>query len=253
MLKISFTMALPILLANSVVAYAIILLSGRLPFYLARQWRQQCLVWLSEKHHNNILSEQQQPKPIILPGYLMWLITGLCTLLTISVLWSFQLSWQTVFTLFFVWGLLALSLIDCQHHFLPDGLIYALLWLGLYGNTYAYFANIQDAIIGVIAGYGFSWLLHAGLQHHYRREMMGHGDVKFMSMLGAWFGWQYLPILALQGCLLAGLYAITLYLYQCCWKHPYDRSIVSLPFAPFLACSSWVTLLCLKYYPWYVQ
>mgnify|MGYP000917449294 CR=1 FL=1 len=55
------------------------------------------------------------------------------------------------------WGLLAMSMIDCDHQLLPDALVLPLLWLGLIGNQFGLLSSLEDALWGAIAGYLSLW------------------------------------------------------------------------------------------------
>lgn len=109
----------------------------------------------------------------------------------------------------FLWLLLTLAMTDLTTFRLPDVLTGALfivaLWLALLPGG----VGPESALIGALAGTGSFWLL----RHLYRRlrkqEGMGLGDVKLMAGLGAYAGYEDLPLIVL-GAALMGLGAAML-------------------------------------------
>ena len=109
--------------------------------------------------------------------------------------------------------LLVAAAIDWQRFYLLDILTLPLLWLGLLVNLDSRFALLSDAVIGAACGYIFLYLLDALFSLLANRPAMGMGDFKLFAALGAWIGWQLLPmtlfIASLIGIVLAAAYRIT--------------------------------------------
>ena len=122
---------------------------------------------------------------------LVELATGI---LSAFVVYHFGLSWQAGAFLLLTWGLLAMSLIDADHQLLPDVLVLPLLWLGLIVNGQGLFTSLYDALWGAVAGYLSLWLVYWAFKLITGKEGMGYGDFKLLAMLGAWGGWQILPL-----------------------------------------------------------
>jgi len=116
---------------------------------------------------------------------------------TLVVIWRFGVSSVLVPALIFSWTLIALTFIDLDHFLLPDAITLPLLWLGLLVNLAGGFCDIHAAVIGAVAGYLSLWVVY----HLYRvitgRTGFGHGDFKLLAALGAWLGWQMLPLIIL--------------------------------------------------------
>lgn len=110
------------------------------------------------------------------------------------VAWHFGFSWQAGAMLLLTWGLLAMSLIDIDHQLLPDSLVLPLLWLGLIVNSGDLFVLLGDALWGAIAGYLSLWTVYWLFKLVTGKEGMGYGDFKLLAMIGAWGGWQVLPL-----------------------------------------------------------
>ena len=157
--------------------------------------------------------------------------------LSLVVFWKFRLSTDLIFALIFTWALVVLSGIDAKHFILPDNIVLPLLWLGLFANLSGSFANLHDAVLGAIFGYGVLWVCFWVFKLTTSKEGMGYGDFKLMAAVGAWFGWQSLPAALLLSSLTGAAVGITLIILQ---KN--DRSS-AIPFGPYIAISGWLMLM----------
>ncbi|WP_413676600.1 prepilin peptidase [Pantoea dispersa] len=166
----------------------------------------------------------QQPISLRYPlveGVALFCGVVLAMLLPVDQLW---------FTLLLCWTLLALSLIDAEHQLLPDLLTLPLLWAGLLLHCFALLpGNVENAIIGAVAGYLIFWMLSKGYQQLRGIEALGLGDAKLLAALGAWLGWEALPMLVL---LAASGAIVTVLVTRAMWQRPIDRA---LPFGPWLS------------------
>jgi leader peptidase (prepilin peptidase)/N-methyltransferase len=136
----------------------------------------------------------------------------------------------------FIWALIALAFIDLDTSLLPDSMTLPLLWLGLMFNLFGTYTSLQSAVIGAIGGYLILWLVYQAFKLATGKEGMGFGDFKLLSAVGAWLGWQMLPVVILLSSIagvVSGLLMILLV------KH--DRRI-PIPFGPYLAGSGIVAL-----------
>lgn len=139
--------------------------------------------------------------------------------------------------LLFGWLLLALTLIDIDCGLLPDELTYSLLWCGLLCNLQDRFVPLPAAVIGAAAGYATLWLIVMLVNHATEKQCMGYGDLKLTAALGAWLGWQALPLLLFLASSLGVLMIILLNLLA-------KKSLSSaLPFGPALAFSAAVLMV----------
>ncbi len=144
---------------------------------------------------------------------------------------------QTAMALILTWTLIALTVIDIEHHLLPDDLTLPLLWLGLFLNTFQMFTDLTSSVMGAIAGYLFLWTVFWLFKLCTGKEGMGYGDFKLLAMLGAWLGWQSLPCIILLASLVgtvAGVFLIVAKGHK--RSQPY-------PFGPFLAVAGWSVLV----------
>ena len=164
-------------------------------------------------------------------------VEALTALLSITVVWVLGLDWQLAAALILTWGLIVLSFVDLDHMLLPDVITLPLLWLGLLVNLAGGFCDIGSAVIGAVSGYLVLWIIF----HLYRmisgREGFGYGDFKLLAALGAWLGWQMLPLVLLLASLCGAVIGITLIMLT-----PREAR-QPLPFGPYLAVAGWIVLL----------
>jgi leader peptidase (prepilin peptidase)/N-methyltransferase len=144
---------------------------------------------------------------------------------------------QTVAALGFTWALIALFLIDFDHQLLPDSITLPLLWAGLLLSLFNLFIDSHTSIVGAIAGYLALWTIFHAFKLLTGKEGMGYGDFKLLGAIGAWVGWQSLPIVILFSSVVGAAIGITLILFK-----GRDHS-QPMPFGPFLAAAGWMTLL----------
>lgn len=139
--------------------------------------------------------------------------------------------------LLFTGMLIAAAGIDARTTLLPDQLTLPLLWFGLALNVFGVFTDLQSAVIGAIAGYLTLWLVYHAFRLITGKEGMGYGDFKLLAALGAWLGWQALPLILLLASLVGAVVGITLILLR-----GRDRNI-PIPFGPYLAAAGWIALI----------
>lgn len=160
-----------------------------------------------------------------------------CGVLSGWVAWHFGFGWPLLGALFLTWTLLPLIVIDLDHQLLPDKLTLPLLWLGLVFNLGNSFTGLQSAVIGALAGYLSLWSVYHLFRILTGKEGMGYGDFKLFAALGAWLGWQMLPVIIL---LAAGTGAVTGIALILSRRLPKG---VPMPFGPFLAAAGWIALM----------
>jgi leader peptidase (prepilin peptidase)/N-methyltransferase len=149
----------------------------------------------------------------------------------------FGFSVQAAAALLFAWTMIPLCMIDYDRQLLPDSITLPLLWSGLALSLWGVFADSHSSIIGAIAGYLSLWLVFQLFRLATGKEGMGYGDFKLLAAIGAWTGWQALPVVILFSSVVGAVTGILLILLK-----GHDRS-QPLPFGPFLAIAGWITLL----------
>ena len=158
-------------------------------------------------------------------------------ILSVVTALHFGYSLQTVAALGFTWALIALFLIDFDHQILPDSITLPLLWTGLLLSLFNLFVDSHNSIVGAIAGYLALWTIFHAFKLLTGKEGMGYGDFKLLAAIGAWVGWQSLPVVILFSSVVGAAIGISLMLFK-----GRDHS-QPMPFGPFLAAAGWMTLL----------
>ena len=91
-------------------------------------------------------------------------------------------------------ALLALAVIDYAHKLLPDKITLPLVWAGLIGNYFEIVTDFSAAFWGAVSGYMSLWMVFHIFKLVTGKTGMGFGDFKLLALLGAWMGWQLLPL-----------------------------------------------------------
>lgn len=239
----------------------------RLPKMMEREWREQC----AELHDEAV--EARPPYNIVAPrstcpdcghritalenipliSYLA--LRGRCSQChaTISVrypaietltgfisgfiAWHFGYGFEAFAALAFTWAMITLAFIDLDTQLLPNDITLPFLWAGLLVNLGDTFTDIHSAVIGAVAGYLALWSVYRAYKLITGKEGMGHGDFKLLAVIGAWFGWQMLPLVIVFSSVVGTIIGIGLILIA---KH--DRHI-PIPFGPYLASGGMLALL----------
>jgi len=240
----------------------------RLPRMMEQNWSEECRVYLGLKPHSepeklNLylpFSHCPECKKVIRPwhnipllSYLLLrgrcaycqarislrypLVEAVTCIMSVYVVWKFGLSWQAASALVFTWIVISLTFIDLDHHLLPDQLTLLLLWFGLFSSLFVLFCDSHNAIIGAIAGYSIFAVTQWIFEKATGKTGMGQGDFKFLAALGAYLGWQLLPLVILFASISGVIFAFT----HMFIKREYKS--VPLPFGPYLAVAGWIALL----------
>jgi leader peptidase (prepilin peptidase)/N-methyltransferase len=137
-----------------------------------------------------------------------------------------------------LWSLIALTFIDFDTQLLPDNITLPLLWAGLLVNTAGIFPGVtlSSAVVGAVAGYLTLWIVYWLFKLIRGKEGMGYGDFKLLAALGAWLGWQMLPLIVLLSSLVGATIGISLVVFK-----GRDHQI-PLAFGPFLAIAGAIAL-----------
>lgn len=153
------------------------------------------------------------------------------------IAWHFGFGVEAFAALAFAWAMIALAFIDMDTQLLPNDITLPLLWMGLLINLGESFTDISSAVIGAVAGYLMLWSVYWGYKLITGKEGMGRGDFKLLAVIGAWLGWQMLPVVVLLSSLVGSIAGLGMILIA---KH--DRH-VPIPFGPYLVGGGFVALL----------
>lgn len=222
----------------------------RLPIIFKREWRKDCCNYLEENYSAKVQletnDEPKEPFNLVKPdstcpncghkirawenipvlSYLFLkakcsscktpislrypFIELLSASLAATCAWHFGFTLAGLSAIFLTWALISLSFVDYDTQYLPDQITLPFLWLGLILNLNNTFTDINSAIIGAVAGYIALWGVYHIFKLVTKKEGMGYGDFKLLALLGAWMGWQYLPVIIILSSLVGSIIGITL-------------------------------------------
>ena len=166
------------------------------------------------------------------------LVEALTALLSAYAGWHFGFTLAAAGALLFIWAMVALSFIDFDTQLLPDDITLPLLWTGLLFNLGGTFTDLRSAVIGAIAGYLALWSVYWAFKLVTGKEGMGYGDFKLLSAIGAWFGYQLLPLTILLSSLVGAAVGVSLIILARQGRE------VPIPFGPYLAAAGVLAMFC---------
>ena len=241
----------------------------RLPVMMEREWRSECNQFLglntdaiSNDQFNLVFPGSTCPRcghkirPIENIPVISFLVLGgkcrecnntisirypviesITCVLTLIVAIHFGVTTQAILAILLTWSLIVLTAIDYDHQLLPDSITLPFLWLGILCNMFGEFTDIYSSLYGAIGGYLVLWSVYITFKIITGKEGMGHGDFKLLAMLGAWLGWQSLPLIIIVSSMLGSVIGIGLIIIG---GHNKSQPI---PFGPYLALAGWISLL----------
>lgn len=146
----------------------------------------------------------------------------------------------------FVWSTIALALIDHETGYLPDAITLPLVWFGLLVNLGGVFVPLKEAVVGAAAAYLILWSINAIFKLLRGMDGMGNGDFKLYAAVGAFLGWQILPLIILVSSVIGLLFG-TLQMFASRsgwdWKFRFH-------FGPYIAIAGLVAMF---WGPWLTQ
>ncbi|HKX98227.1 MAG TPA: A24 family peptidase [Steroidobacteraceae bacterium] len=160
-----------------------------------------------------------------------------------AVAWHFGFGPSAALAFVLTAYLIALTGIDIDRQLLPDILTIPLLWIGLVASLWhldgqpAPPAALRDAVIGAAAGYAFLWLVFQAFRLATGKEGMGYGDFKLFAAIGAWLGWQMLPLVLMLAAAVGAVVGLAMMAASRLGRG------VPIPFGPYLAGAAWIALL----------
>lgn len=248
----------------------------RLPIMMERDWREQCAAIMAEPaselpegRFNLSVPRSRCPScgsmitamqniPVL--SYLVLrgrcanckaeiskrypLIEAFTAVVTAIVAWHFGFGLEAAAAIVLTWSLIAISVIDYDTQLIPDSMSLPLLWIGLALSLFhpldgaeRLFVDPKSSIVGALAGYLSLWSVYQLFRLLTGKEGMGYGDFKLLAALGAWLGWQMLPLIIMLSAIVGTMVGLTMIVFV---RH--DRN-VPIPFGPYLAAAGWIAML----------
>jgi len=165
------------------------------------------------------------------------LVEALTGIISAAAAADLGFGWPLIGALLLCWCLIALTFIDAETQLLPDSITLPLLWAGLGFNLAGTFTDLPSAVIGAMAGYLSLWAVYWGFKLITGKEGMGYGDFKLLAALGAWLGWQMLPLIILLSSLVGAIVGVALIVLAKRGRQ------VPIPFGPYLATAGLIALI----------
>lgn len=123
--------------------------------------------------------------------------------------------------------LIVITVIDLERQEIPDELIIFGLIAGLLINLYHIKAHMVLGILGFMLGGGL-FLIIAMVTN----GAMGGGDIKLMAVLGLFFGWKYVIMIALFSFIIGAIVSLLLVAFKIKGRKDF------IPFGPFIAAAA---------------
>jgi leader peptidase (prepilin peptidase)/N-methyltransferase len=161
----------------------------------------------------------------------------LTALLFVVTMGHFGPTLQGASALLLTASLVVMAGIDIDHQLLPDNLTLPIMWAGILLSLWDVHTDLESSIIGAIAGYLVLWSIYHLFRLLTGKEGMGYGDFKLLAALGAWMGWQMLPLVVLLSSVAGAGVGLLL---MGTGRLKRDKP---MPFGPFIAAAGWIALL----------
>ena len=153
------------------------------------------------------------------------------------------IGWHLPFLFGFVSAMIVITFIDFDFQIIPDAITLPGTVIGVLGaalfipdpfiitHQTSSVVGITNSLIGLLTGGGLFYLIAI-----LSRGGMGGGDIKMMAMVGAFIGWKAVLLTTFIGSLTGSVIGIFLMVFKGKGRK------TKIPFGPFLACGSVVTL-----------
>lgn len=177
------------------------------------------------------------------PNYILMLITAL---IYIGLVYKFGIQKSFIANLNLIKYviltpmLLSALVIDYKNQIIPDRLNLTLFETGMVIAFLFGFSNVAitiDMLFGMVAGIGIFLILAiiGGLIYE-NKDVMGLGDIKFISSLGLYFGFTNIIAISIMAFLIGVIFAIIMLISK------RKKTSDYIPFAPFIVISAFISI-----------
>lgn len=150
-------------------------------------------------------------------------------LLAIALVGKFSFTAALPIYFMFSTALLVVIVIDSRHKIIPDIISLPGIIIGFACSFINPLVTWQESGLGLLIGGGVLYAVAAGYYLLTKREGMGGGDIKLLAMIGAFLGWQSLPVVVFGSSMLGAFIGIGAMAKQ----KKGGRTMI--PYGPFLA------------------
>ena len=168
--------------------------------------------------------------PIDLQYFIVELISAISF---VSIYYFFGLTLAALLLLILSIFFIIIFFIDLKHFIIPNELTFPLMIIGFIKSfdpnlNQTIFPNYINSLIGGVFGYLIIWLIIFFYKKVRKKEGMGLGDAKLMSVIGFWFGWVSIPFVIFISSAVALILVIPSLINQ-------SRKMSSeIPFGPYI-------------------
>ena len=106
--------------------------------------------------------------------------------------------------------LLGIAFTDARHYLIPDEYTWGGLAIGVALSLRNGFDGLADAVLGAAVGFALLYFVAWAGERVFGEEAMGGGDIKMMTMVGAFVGWEGVLLTVFGGALLGTLIFVPL-------------------------------------------
>jgi leader peptidase (prepilin peptidase)/N-methyltransferase len=152
-------------------------------------------------------------------------------------LWN-DFSFSPKFFIYFYFSacLIIIIFIDLGHRIIPDVVSLPGIAVGFLSSFLMPDLSWLDSLLGILLGGGILFLVAWGYYIITHREGMGGGDIKLLAMIGAFLGWQAIPLIIPLSALAGSVTGLIIMSTQ-----KGDR-YTAIPYGPFLAGAALIIL-----------
>ncbi|MDL1959401.1 MAG: prepilin peptidase [Deltaproteobacteria bacterium] len=164
------------------------------------------------------------------------LVELLSGLLALALWYKYGLGPEIFIYFYFTACLIIVTFIDLAHQIIPDAVSLPGVALGFLSSFLLPELSWRDSLLGILMGGGILFLVAWGYYIIARREGMGGGDIKLLAMIGAFLGWQAIPLVILLSAAVGSITGLAIMSVQKGDRH------MAIPYGPFLAGAALITL-----------
>ncbi len=171
-----------------------------------------------------------------------YLLIELITILYFLVIYHlFGITITTLLFLILGLSFIIIFFIDLKHYIIPNVLTFSLMIIGFLKsfdpNLNPIFPNFINSLIGGIFGYFVIWSIIYFYKQVRKKEGMGLGDAKLLSVIGFWFGWISIPFVIFLSSIIALLFVIPSLIKK-------SKKLSShIPFGPYIIIGTLIYLI----------
>ena len=158
-----------------------------------------------------------------------------------SIYYLYGITLTTLLLMILSLSFIIIFFIDLKHFIIPNSITFPMMALGFIKsfdpNLNAIFPNYILSLLGGLFGYGIIWSITFFYKQIKKKEGMGLGDAKLLSVIGFWFGLKAIPFVIFLSSIIALISVIPDLMKK-------SKSMSSkIPFGPYIILGALVYLI----------